>query len=106
MSQYYFMQQDYTFMNKVITQFKQVLGVAPTGKYGNASSVDFNFAASASTMTTYNIDLNGYIAYLHKSESETIMTNIFATPPAPTTALEKELIYTVYDALGVPRPVL
>lgn len=93
-------------MNKVITQFKQVLGVAPTGKYGNASSVDFNFAASASTMTTYNIDLNGYIAYLYYSAYETIMPNIFTSPPASTTELEKEQIYSVYDAIGVPRPVL
>lgn len=100
------MQQDYTFMNRVITQFKQVLGVAPTGKYGNAATVDFNFAAAASSTTTYNLGTNGLIAYLYYNAYDVIIPNIFGVIPDPTTVIEKAQIYSVYDAIGIPRPAL
>jgi hypothetical protein len=102
----YFIQQDYVFMNKIITQFKQVLGIVPGGKYGAGTSFDFNYAGSALSTDKIDLSINGLIAYLYSSVYGTTIPDIFTVPPAATTQLEKDQIYTVYDALNIPRPSL
>ena len=102
----YFIQEDYTFMNKIITQFRQVLGVVPVGKYGASTYVDFKYAATATSTDDVSLSINGLIAYLYSSAYNTSIPDIFKTPPDPTTPLEKEQIYSVYDALNIPRPSL
>jgi hypothetical protein len=102
----YYIQQDYVFMNKIITQFKQVLGIVPAGNYGAKSSLDFNYSATAESTDKFSLTLNGLIAYLYSVGYGTVIPDIFKSPPAPTTQLEKDQIYSVYDALNMPRPSL
>jgi hypothetical protein len=102
----YYIQQDYVFMNKIITQFKQVLGVVPVGKYGAQTYFDLNFSAVASSVDNVSLELNGLIAYLYFSVYGTNIPDIFRSPLPILTQLEKDQIYTVYDAINVPRPNL
>lgn len=102
----YYIQQDYLFMNKIITQFKQVLGVVPAGKYGAQTHFDLNFSGIASSIDNISLELNGLIAYLYYSVYATSMPDIFNSPLPELTELEKDQIYSVYDAINVPRPNL
>jgi len=102
----YYIQQDYLFMNKIITQFKQVLGVVPAGKYGAQTYFDLNFGGIASSVDNISLELNGLIAYLYYSAYGSAMPDIFAVPLPTLTQLEKDQIYAVYDAINVPRPIL
>jgi len=102
----YFIQQDVLFMNKIIRQFQQILGIVPVGKYGADTQLNFNYAAAAQSTDSISLSINGLIAYLYSSVYGTTIPSIFTVPPAPTTQLEKEQIYTVYDALNIPRPSL
>jgi hypothetical protein len=102
----YFIQHDYTFLNKVITQFQQVLGVVPDGKYGAMTYVDFNFQGTATRMDKATVGLEGLIIYLYFSVYGTDMPNIYTAPIPVLTNIEKTQIYSVYDAINVPRPSL
>jgi hypothetical protein len=93
-------------MNKIITQFQQVFGVVPAGKYGASTSMNFNFEGTAKTEDTVSLSIHGLIAYLYFNAYGTKMPDIYADPPEATTDQEKDQIYAVYDAINVPRPSL
>ena len=102
----YFIRKDYSFMNKIITQFQQVLATAPSGKYGAETIMNFNFQGEAISIDKISLTINGFISYLYFSAYQTQIPNIFASPPEPTTNTEKLQIYSVYDSIGVTRPNL
>ena len=102
----YYIQKDYVFMNKVITQFQQILGVVPTGKYGAQTYMDFNYSGIARSVDTISLTIDGLIAYLYYNAYGVGIPDIFSSPPASTTDIEKQQIYSVYDAINVPRPSL
>jgi hypothetical protein len=93
-------------MNKIITQFQQVLGIVPVGKYGAETYMNFNYEGQAISTDNVALTINGFIAFLYFSAYQTQMPNIFADPPALTTDIEKSQIYSVYDSLQITRPNL
>jgi hypothetical protein len=102
----YFIQHDYKFLNKIITQFQQVLGVVPDGKYGALIYVDFNFQGTATRMDKATVGLEGLIIYLYYAAYGSDMPNIYSPPFPVLTDIEKTQIYSIYDAINVPRPSL
>ena len=102
----YFIRKDYSFMNKIITQFQQVLATAPSGKYGADTNMNFNFQGEAISIDKISLTINGFISYLYCSAYQTRMPNIFADPPEATTNIQKLQIYSVYDSMGITRPNL
>jgi len=92
-------------LNQLIGQVRQVFGAVPTGRYGAATSMDFIFEGTARSQDNVSLSISGLVAYLYYQAYGTRIPNIFATPRPPITDLERTQIYSVYDAINVPRPL-
>ena len=87
------------FLTSVIAQFKQLLAVIPKGVYGGTIQASLQYDAVATITDTVTLKFEGLVQYLYLKVYGTLV-------PTSPTDIEKEQIYSIYDALLVARPNL
>ena len=87
------------FLTTIIGQFTKLLSVAPPGNFGGALDLNLEFEAAASTVESTVLNFDGLVEYLYVKVYGTVI-------PKRPTSIEKEQIYSIYDALKVARPNL
>ena len=87
------------FLKTIIGHFTKLVSVAPPGKFGEKIDLNLEYTSQVSTVESTVLNFNGLVQYLY------IKVYGKAIPTTPSNN-EKEQIYSIYDALKVPRPIL
>jgi hypothetical protein len=98
---YGFTYQDPTtnFLTTIIGQFKKILAVVPAGSFGGSLTVGLNYKAAATVTDSVVLNFKGLVDFVYIKIYGTLV-------PDNPTPIEKEQIYSIYDALKVARPIL
>lgn len=90
---------DYKFLYTIIDNFKKLLMTVPFGKFGGSLYSTLDFKGTALKAENVLLSLDGLISYLYFKAYDTPF-------PKNPTKLDIQKLYTVYDALKLPRPVI
>ena len=96
-----FISHDISNLTRLIKNLTKTLAIVNPGYYGGTIPLALNFDGTAKQVSTVNLNTEGLIMFIY------IKTYNEEYPPGPLyTELQKEKIYSIYDALQMTRPIL